>query len=153
VAEGIGVSGLEQLLADRLPAHQPGDPAQYFHVGAGRRLRADDEKEQPHRLAVDGVERHRPRRHSSHHRQLADGRRAGVGNGDTESDPSAQHRFALQHRAQHLLVLCSGQLGQPPRERCDGGLSVVGGERDHHPVRREQLGQEHGVTWRCMGQT
>jgi len=59
----VGVSGLEQLLPDRLPADQPGDPAQDLHVETGRRLRADDEEDEAHRLAVDGVERHGRRRH------------------------------------------------------------------------------------------
>jgi hypothetical protein len=32
-------------------------------------------------------------------------------------------------------------------------VPIADAERHHHPVRREQLGQEHGTAWRCMGQT
>src|SRR5215213_3834149 len=68
VVELIRGGGLEQLLAHRVSADQAGDATQDLDVQTGRRLRPYNEKNQPHRLAVDGVERHWTRGDASDHR-------------------------------------------------------------------------------------
>ena len=54
---------------------------------------------------------------------------------------------------QHLVIARAGPVGQVPGERRDRRVSIAGAERNHDPVRRQQLGQEHGAAWRGMGQT
>src|SRR3954467_2911875 len=82
--------GLDQLLTDSVPPHQPGDATQDLDVQTGRRLRPNDEEEQADRIAVDGVIGDRLRGHAADNTQILHRGAPRVGDGDTESDAGAE---------------------------------------------------------------
>ena len=90
--------GLDQLLTDGVPPHQPGDATQDLDVQAGRRLRPNDEEEQSDRVAVDGVIGDRLRGHAADHAELLHRGAPRVGDGDTESDAGAEDRLTFLDR-------------------------------------------------------
>ena len=55
--------------------------------------------------------------------------------------------------AEHLRRVAAAAPDQVPDQLGDAALLVPRGQRDHQPVRREQLGQQHGTEPGGMGQT
>jgi hypothetical protein len=151
-----GAFGLEQRLKEvaRSPgSHQPiayrvapdnaCDPAQRPHVLPRSRLRAYQEKEQAHGLAVQRVEQNRVRAGPADEKQLAQRGRPAVRNGDPVADSSAEDGFAFLHRRQEVVVVSAGARGEQADQLPNCSPLVDRRHRNTNPLRGEQVAQQH----------
>jgi len=149
--ELIWRAGLDQLSANRFQPDQPGDSTEELYMQARRFLRAHDHEEEPHRLAVDAVVGDPGSGAPADDGERPDSGAARVRDGDSEADSRTENGLPFQYGGQHLVKATARAIHQVPRELRENTLFVGSGEGNHDPVRREQLGQEHGSASRGMG--
>ena len=73
--------------------------------------------------------------------------------GDAEADSRTQHGLPLLHGGEDLVEIAAGAGHEVPRELRENAVLIRSDKGNHDPVRREQLGQEHGSASKGMGQT
>ena len=70
-----------------------------------------------------------------------------------EADAGTQYGLTLEDGGEHVIVVASGSLHEVPRKLREHASLIRSDKGNHDPVRREQLGQEHGSASKGMGQT
>jgi len=143
VQEFDGTLRGREPIPDIVAAHQPGDPAQGLDVRTGGGLGADQQEEQPYRLAVERVELNRHGCQSGRHPQFGYGGRLAVRNRNAVPDAGRQNRFPFAHGTQHFGFVDAPVRGDHVDELSQQRFLVLGAQGDPDPLRTQQFREEH----------
>ncbi len=138
--ERLRVVGSAEFLADAAVAQQPGNPRQRLEVIGTGGFRSQQQKDQIHRLLVDGLEIDRVLEACEQAVKAVQVGHLAVRNGDAVADAGGAQPLAFHKDVEDGPLVQPGDIGRPPGEVLQG-LFLAGGAQ----IRDNGLGTDELV--------